>query len=110
MKILYDSKTKKIYATVKDADWFWFPVSFDGTHYWIMHRGDLTKVNVNFALDLLDLPETPVNKNQAIDMQHKLRKVDDSGDGKYTVDTGVVKEKANWVEKVDDNFSVSVIP
>ena len=91
MKILYDNTNGKIYYTVRDVDYFWF------TH------------STNIPLTVLDVEEIEENKTLCHDLKEKIGhyaggKVDDSGDGKYTIDKGAIKEKANWEEKIEDNL------
>lgn len=100
MKILYDQKTGKIYARVKDSEWYYFPYKIEKGKYWILREDGL--VNVHIGLDLLEISETAENKLNLIDLKNKENKEDESGDKKHSVEKGKIKEKPNWEEKVEE--------
>ena len=92
MKILYDNTNGKIYYAVKDSDYYWFEHS------------------TNIPLTVLDVEEIEDNKTLCHDLKEKIShraggKLDDSGETKYTVDKGVIKEKVGWTETSLDNIT-----
>lgn len=104
LRTLYDIETGKIYAEVKDDAWFYFPVKFENGKYWILKEDG--SVNVHIGLDVLETEESLAKKELCIDKIAKLRKVDDSGDNKYTVVGSLSKAKKDWQEKVELDISL----
>lgn len=80
MKIYYDNNTGKIYYAVKDKDVFWF------SH------------TTNIPLTELDIEEIDDNKDQCHDVMKNYKKLDEKGEGKFTIEEGVVVTNNSFEE------------
>lgn len=80
MKIYYDPKNGTIFYAVKNRDIYWF-----------IH-------STNIPLDTIEVLEIEENKLLCQGLAKYTGKVDNKGEGKYSVINGEVEERANWTE------------
>ncbi len=109
MKILYDNKTGKVYARVKDSrwtDWAYYHTRTDENgKYWILKPDGSD--NIHLPLELLDLTESEANRSLCRDVLSTKNKEDSEGNPKHYVDKGQIKERLGWKEQVEDEFVAS---